>query len=257
MWRLQKIMAHAGLASRRKSEELILQGRVTVNGRVVDRLGTRADPVRDEVRIDGVLLRPERNEYYIVNKPRRVLSAVSDPRGRPVVTKLVPSRVRLVPAGRLDFQSEGLMLLTNDGDLVRTITRAGNLEKVYHVKVARPPSPSALRRLQGGIRSGGKRMAARRIRLLEPGRNPWYEVVLVQGRNRQIRTMFEAVGHRVMKLRRVAIGPLRLGRLTPGQYRELADWEVRRLRRGNRKAVRKGAGALRSKLDRRRAVSRR
>ena len=112
MWRLQKIMAHAGLASRRKSEEIILQGRVTVNGRVVDRLGTRADPVRDEVRIDGVLLRPERNEYYIVNKPRRVLSAVSDPRGRPVVTKLVPSRVRLVPAGRLDFQSEGLMLLT-------------------------------------------------------------------------------------------------------------------------------------------------
>ena len=129
MWRLQKIMAHAGLASRRKSEELILQGRVTVNGRVVDRLGTRADPVRDEVRIDGVLLRPEKTEYYIVNKPRRVLSAVSDPRGRPVVTKLVPSRVRLVPAGRLDFQSEGLMLLTNDGDLVRTVTRAGGWKR--------------------------------------------------------------------------------------------------------------------------------
>lgn len=233
MWRLQKIMAHAGLASRRKSEELILQGRVSLNGKVVDRLGTRADPARDEVRIDGVLLRPEKTEYYIVNKPRGVLSAVSDPRGRPVVTKLVPSRVRLVPAGRLDYQSEGLMLLTNDGDLVRSITRAGNLEKVYHVKVARAPSPSALRRLQNGIRSGGRPMAARRIRLLEPGKNPWYEVVLVQGRNRQIRTMFEAVGHFVMKLRRVAIGPLKLGRLTPGQYRELADWEVRRLRRRN------------------------
>ena len=233
MWRLQKIMAHAGLASRRKSEELILQGRVSLNGKVVDRLGTRADPARDEVRIDGVLLRPEKTEYYIVNKPRGVLSAVSDPRGRPVVTKLVPSRVRLVPAGRLDYQSEGLMLLTNDGDLVRSITRAGNLQKVYHVKVARAPSPSALRRLQNGIRSGGRPMAARRIRLLEPGKNPWYEVVLVQGRNRQIRTMFEAVGHLVMKLRRVAIGPLKLGRLTAGQYRELADWEVRRLRRRN------------------------
>ena len=237
MWRLQKIMARAGLASRRKSEEFILQGRVTVNGRVVDRLGTRADPVRDEVRTDGVLLRPERTEYYIVNKPRGVLSAVSDPRGRPVVTKLVPSRVRLVPAGRLDFQSEGLMLLTNDGDLVRTITRAGALEKVYHVKVARCPSPAALRRLQRGIRSRGKRMAVSRIRLLEPGNNPWYEMVLVQGRNRQIRIMFEAIGHLVMKLRRVAIGPLRLGRLTAGQYRELAGWEVRRLRRGSRRSA--------------------
>ena len=256
MWRLQKIMAHAGLASRRKSEELILQGRVTVNGRVVDRLGTRADPVRDEVRIDGVLLRPEKTEYYIVNKPRRVLSAVSDPRGRPVVTKLVPSRVRLVPAGRLDFQSEGLMLLTNDGDLVRTVTRAGGLEKVYHVKVARRPSPAALRRLQRGIRSGSKRMAVHRIRLLEPGNNPWYEVVLVQGRNRQLRIVFEAVGHRVMKLRRVAIGHLKLGRLAPGQYRELADWEVRRLKRGSLAASREGVSPRRSKLGRRRAAKR-
>ena len=256
MWRLQKIMAHAGLASRRKSEELILQGRVTVNGRVVDRLGTRADPGRDEVRIDGALMRPEKTEYYIVNKPRRVLSAVSDPRGRPVVTKLVPSRVRLVPAGRLDFQSEGLMLLTNDGDLVRTVTRAGGLEKVYHVKVARRPSPAALRRLQRGIRSGGKRMAVRRIRLLEPGKIPWYEVVLVQGRNRQLRIMFGAVGHLVMKLRRVAIGPLRLGRLAPGQYRELADWEVRRLKRGCRAASREGAAPRRSKLGGRQAAKR-
>ena len=208
------------------------------------------------MRIDGVLLRPEKTEYYIVNKPRRVLSAVSDPRGRPVVTKLVPSRVRLVPAGRLDFQSEGLMLLTNDGDLVRTVTRAGGLEKVYHVKVARRPSPAALRRLQRGIRSGGKRMAVHRIRLLEPGKNPWYEVVLVQGRNRQLRIMFEAVGHRVMKLRRVAIGHLKLGRLAPGQYRELADWEVRRLKRGNRAASREGVSPRRSKLGRRRAAKR-
>ena len=256
MWRLQKIMAHAGLASRRKSEELILQGRVTVNGRVVDRLGTRAHPARDEVRIDDVLLRPEKTEYYIVNKPRGVLSAVSDPRGRPVVTKLVPSRVRLVPAGRLDFQSEGLMLLTNDGDLVRSVTRAGGLEKVYHVKVARSPSPAALRRLQRGIRAKGKRMAVHRIRLLEPGKNPWYEVVLVQGRNRQVRIMFGVIGHLVMKLRRVAIGPLRLGRLAPGQYRELADWEVRRLKRGNRVPRQEGVSPRRSKLARRQAVKR-
>lgn len=256
MWRLQKIMAHAGLASRRKSEELILQGRVTVNGRVIDRLGTRADPARDEVRIDGVLLRPEKTEYYIVNKPRGVLSAVSDPRGRPVVTKLVPSRVRLVPAGRLDFHSEGLMLLTNDGDLVRNITRAGGIEKVYHVKVARSPSPAALRRLQRGVRAKGKRMAVHRIRLLEPGKNPWYEVVLVQGRNRQLRIMFGVIGHLVMKLRRVAIGSLRLGRLAPGQYRELADWEVRRLKRGDRAESRKVVRPRRSKLARRQAVNR-
>ena len=170
MWRLQKIMARAGLASRRKSEDFIHRklpaevrlrpGPSHVNGGPGGR-ERRAGPGRcpSAPGADRILHREQ--------AARQVLSAVSDPRGRPVVTKLVPSRVRLVPAGRLDFQSEGLMLLTNDGDLVRTITRAGTLEKVYHVKVARCPSPAALRRLQRGIRSGGKRMAVRRIRLLQ------------------------------------------------------------------------------------------
>ena len=230
MWRLQKILAHAGVRSRRKSEELILQGRVTVNGKLSDQLGTKADPTRDEVRVDGVLLLPEGLEYFILNKPRGVISAASDDRGRPVVTQLVPSKGRLYPAGRLDIQSEGLILLTNDGDLAKFVTCPGTVEKVYQVKVGGYPSVQSIQRLQGGVRVAGHWMSAQRIRLLKHSHNSWYEVALLQGRNRQIRFMFQYIGHPVMKLRRVAIGSLSLGKLAPGQYRELLDWEIRQLK---------------------------
>jgi len=213
--RLQKVVAAAGVASRRKAEQLILEGRVSVNGQTVTRLGTKVDPRQDHVKVDGKLIRPEPLEYFIVNKPQGVLSAVSDASNRPLVTQLVRSKRRLYPVGRLDFQSEGLLILTNDGELTRGITRAGHLEKVYHVKVHGQPSQEKLDRLCRGMSIEGEQFARCEIRELKRARNCWFEVVLWEGRNRQIRRMFEHVGHRVMRVRRTAIGPLVLGDLPP------------------------------------------
>ena len=227
--RLQKVVAAAGVASRRKAEQLILEGRVSVNGQTVTRLGTKVDPRQDHVKVDGKLIRPEPLEYFIVNKPQGVLSAASDPSNRPLVTQLVRSKRRLYPVGRLDFQSEGLMILTNDGELTRRITRAGNLEKVYQVKVHGQPSQEKLDRLCGGMSIEGEQFARCEIRKLKRARNCWFEVVLHEGRNRQIRRMFEHLGHRVMRVRRTAIGPLVLGDLSPGDYRKLTSGEVKLL----------------------------
>ena len=229
--RLQRILAHAGVASRRKSEELISQGRVTVNNETITRLGSQADPATDEICLDGKPIRNERLEYYILNKPRGVLSAVSDPLRRPVVTQYVRSSSRLYPAGRLDFHSEGLIVLTNDGELARLITQAGRLPKIYQVKVQGQPPQEKIERLLAGIRVEGARLAARRVRLLERASNAWYEVTLEQGRNRQIRIMFERIGHPVRRLRRIAVGPLRLGDLPQGSYREMTSREVELLRK--------------------------
>lgn len=228
--RLQKIIARAGIASRRKAEELIRQGMVTVNGRVVTELGSRADPEKDHIKVEGKLIQPERLEYFAVHKPRSVLSAVSDERGRPVVTDLVPSGARLYPAGRLDFDSEGLVILTNDGDLAKRILKAGQWDKKYRVKVHGRPSERKLRLLSGGLRVKRERFAPCRIRPLKIGDNCWFEVVLKEGRNRQIRRMFEAVGHSVMRLRRVAVGPVRLGDLPPGRCRRLTQQEIQTLK---------------------------
>jgi len=227
--RLQKVVAAAGVASRRKAEQLILEGRVSVNGQTVTRLGTKVDPRQDHVKVDGKLIRPEPLEYFIVNKPQGVLSAASDPSNRPLVTQLVRSKRRLYPVGRLDFQSEGLMILTNDGELTRRITRAGNLKKVYQVKVHGQPSQENLDRLCGGMSIEGEQFARCKIRELKRARNCWFEVVLHEGRNRQIRRMFEHLGHRVMRVRRTAIGPLVLGDLSPGGYRKLTFGEVQLL----------------------------
>ena len=227
--RLQKIVAAAGVASRRKAEQLILDGRVSVNGQTVTRLGTKVDPQQDHVKVDGKLIRPEPLEYFIVNKPQGVLSAASDPLKRPLVTRLVRSQRRLYPVGRLDFQSEGLMILTNDGELTRGITRAGTLEKVYQVKVRGQPAQEKLDRLCGGMRIEGEKFARCEIRELKRARNCWFEVVLREGRNRQIRRMFEHVGHPVMRVRRTAIGPVTLGNLPPGGYRKLTFREVQLL----------------------------
>lgn len=228
--RLQKVIARAGVASRRKAEQLIRQGRVIVNGKVVTELGFRVEPEDDSVKVDGKRIHPEKLQYYIVNKPAGVLSAAADPSGRPVVTDLVKSSCRLYPAGRLDWNSEGLILLTNDGELTRSVTRCGTLEKRYRVKVLGRPSPEKLQRLRLGIRLEGEKLAPCEIKLLKPGDNSWYQVVLRQGRNRQIRRMFAAIGHPVMRLKRFAIGPIRLGRLRPGDFRALAESELRVLR---------------------------
>jgi 23S rRNA pseudouridine2605 synthase len=243
--RLQKIIAAAGLASRRKAETLITEGRVRVNGQLVTELGAKANPAQDHIRVDGKLLHgPEQPRYYMVNKPKGFVTTVSDPEGRPTVMKFV-ERVgaRLFPVGRLDYQSEGLLLMTNDGALANALTRAAaRVEKTYLVKVSGHPAESALEQLRQGIMiergrpgSGTGRILTEpaAIRLLRDAENPWYEVILTEGRNRQIRKLFEEIGHHVEKIRRVGYGPLVLD-IPPGEVRELQPSEVAALERAAR-----------------------
>jgi 23S rRNA pseudouridine2605 synthase len=235
--RLQKLIAAAGLASRRHAEEMIAAGEVTINGKIVTTLGTKADPARDHIKVRGRLINPllaAREKFYILlNKPRGYLSSVADPEGRPLVTELVPSSLgRLHPVGRLDFNTEGLLLLTNDGDFTNFITAArNNVAKVYEVKVKGVPTDDAVERLRRGIRlDDGERTSPAEIKKLEESAtNSWFEVILHEGRNQQIRRMFDAVGHSVLKLRRVRIGSLADERLAPKQWRMLAPAEVTRL----------------------------
>jgi 23S rRNA pseudouridine2605 synthase len=240
--RLQKLIAAAGIASRRKAEELITQGRVAVNGQVVSELGSKADPQRDHIKVDGKLLRfPERNIYILLNKPKGYVTTVSDPEGRPTVMDLVKSvGGRIYPVGRLDYSSEGLLLLTDDGELANHLTRAAShVEKTYLVKVSGRPAEENIAKLRRGIKIGRRpgahpgeavRTAPARIRIVRDAENPWYEVMLIEGKHRQIRRMFEEIGHHVEKIKRVRYGPLTLD-LEPGQWRPLAPREVEALRR--------------------------
>jgi 23S rRNA pseudouridine2605 synthase len=253
--RLQKIIAAAGICSRRKAEELIVSGRVQVNGTTVTELGTKADPARDHIRVDGKLLHgPERHRYFLLNKPKGYVTTASDPEGRPTVMDLIRGGERVFPVGRLDYASEGLLVMTNDGELANTLTRAASrIEKTYLVKVSGRPKGSDLEQLRHGLMidrgkagSGEGRVmtAPAKVRLAREGENPWYELVLIEGRNREIRKMFEEIGHHVEKIRRVGYGPLVLD-VKPGESRELAADEVEKLRR----AVRAG----KSKTEQRRA----
>lgn len=237
--RLQKIIAAAGIASRRKAEELIQQGLVSVNGKTVTELGSKADPETDSIRVNDKLLKgAERHEYIALNKPRGYVTTVSDPEGRPTVMELVHSKARIYPVGRLDFNSEGLLLLTNDGDLAHKLMKAAShIPKTYLVKVAGHPEEEKLRRLRAGVtiaeeRNPGRRVrtAPAQIRVIKEAENPWLEVTLHEGRNRQIRKMFEEVGHHVEKIRRVRYGPLELD-LPPGESRMLNLKEVAQLQR--------------------------
>lgn len=242
--RLQKIISASGIASRRKAEILIQQGRVTVNGRIVTELGSKAIPGRDHIKVDGKLIRgfPEKL-YILLNKPRQVMSTVSDPQGRIKVIDLVDVPEKVYPVGRLDYNTEGLILLTNDGDFAKAAASAGgHLLKVYHVKVRSVPAERALNRLREGMRlPGGSQLARCRIRPLKEGNNSWFEVTLTQGKNRQIRDMFQAIGNPVMKLRRTKIGFLTDHGLAPGQFRSLTPGEVNRiLRLGKENSLREG-----------------
>ena len=234
--RLQKVLAHAGVASRRASESLILQGRVSVNGQVVTELGTKVDPRQDVITVDGQSLdkQTEALVYIILNKPRHVLSAASDEqRGRQTVLDLVDVPERVYPVGRLDLLSEGLILLTNDGDLTQKLTHPGHkVEKEYHVLVTGKPSSQALTRWrQGKIEVGGKPTARAGVKILRmKGEDTWLNVILTEGRKRQIRETAKILGHPVRNLVRVRIGPIRLGRLGLGKWRHLSPGEVARLK---------------------------
>lgn len=235
--RLQKIIAHAGVASRREAEAMIREGRVTVNGRVVTELGTKADPGRDHIKVDGKLVsRAEPHRYILLYKPKEVMTTVDDPQGRRTVIDLVRGvHERIYPVGRLDFHSEGLVLLTNDGELAFKVSHPthGSV-KTYNVKVRGVPEERIIDKLQRGITIDGKRTLPCEItRIKTTGQNgdgnSWFEVKLREGRTQQIRKMFQAVGHPVSKLKRVAIGPISDPKLSPGLWRELTKQEVKML----------------------------
>lgn len=273
--RLQKIIAAAGITSRRNAEKLIASGAVSVNGQIVTELGSKADPERDHIRVNGKLLRgPERHVYLLMNKPKGYVTTMADPEGRPTVMDLLRGiRVRVYPVGRLDYASEGLLLLTNDGELAHKLMKAAShVPKVYVVKVAGVPDESGLEKIRRGLsiptdskfqpqtnrsvtksrllRSADKsstrfispgrddrskkssarvRTAPTKVKLIREGDNPWYEVTLTEGRNRQIRRMFEEIGHHVEKIKRVRYGPLSLD-VPPGEFRRLDVREVEKLK---------------------------
>lgn len=238
--RLQKIIAAAGVASRRKAEELIVAGAVTINGRLVKELGAKADPERDHIKVRGRLINPRLKHrekiYILLNKPLGVLTSRSDPKNRPLVIDLVGQyRDKVHPVGRLDFNTEGLLLLTNDGDFTNLITGAKQAPKVYEVKVKGKPSEYQIAMIERGVTVDGKRTAPAVIRLMEKSEtNAWYRVTLYEGRNQQIRKMFDHIGHSVIKLRRVAIGFLKNERLKPGEFRLLSEAEVKRFFRSSK-----------------------
>lgn len=239
------------MASRRKAEDMIRNGLVTVNGNVVSELGSKADWAHDRIVVAGKPLRPAAHQHHLLfYKPKGVVTTLSDPEGRPTIQPFLRGiRERLYPAGRLDFHSEGLLLLTNDGELANRVLHASSaLPKTYWVKVAGRPQAAQLERLRKGVLIEGRRTAPAQIRWLAAsaagGRerrqagvyrtstdNPWLEVVLIEGRNHQIRKMFAAIGHPVEKLKRVGIGTLSIGALKPGTMRPLTEAEVARLRR--------------------------
>jgi 23S rRNA pseudouridine2605 synthase len=257
--RLQKIIAAAGIASRRKAEELITAGLVSLNGQTVTELGTKADPEVDSIKVSGHLLGgAERHVYLLLNKPKGHVTTVTDPEGRPTVLDLVRGiKARVYPVGRLDYLSEGLLLLTNDGALMQKLTHASShVPKTYLVKVSGKPSDAKIAELRAGVflpaertplkspeaqqksrtttrRSKAVRTAPLRIKMVREAENPWFEITMIEGRNRQLRRMFEQIGHHVEKIKRVRYGPLELD-VEPGEFRQLTPQEVERLKSATR-----------------------
>ncbi|MGH7137060.1 MAG: pseudouridine synthase, partial [Pirellulales bacterium] len=227
--RLQKVMAAAGIGSRRRCEELILAGRVEVDRRAVRKLGTRVDAQQQEIRVDGDPLKTMRRAYFLVNKPVGVVSTNFDPSGRPrVIDLLPPTKERLFTVGRLDLSSEGLMLVTNDGELANRLTHPRyGVEKTYHALVAGRPNAEVLESLRRGVHlaEGMARVASVKVRK-DLKQSMLLEIVLAEGRNREIRRILAKVGHKVLRLKRVAIGPLRLKDIEPGQWRPLRGHEL-------------------------------
>jgi len=230
--RLQKLIAQAGIASRRASEQIILAGEVSVNGEIITELGTKADPVRDHIKVRGKLintrLQTRSDVYILLNKPKGYLSSAADPEGRKLVVDLVKGHGRLYPVGRLDYNTEGLIILTNDGEFTNFIASSKKIPKVYEVKVKGLPSSVAINKLRRGVLlEDGYKTAPADIKDLKPtDKNGWYEVTLYEGHNQQIRKMFDAIGNSVVKLRRIAIGTVTDPHLKPGQSRPLTTKEI-------------------------------
>jgi len=232
--RLQKVIARAGIASRRKSEELIKEGRVKVNGKVIKELGVKVTP-SDRVEVDGVQIEKEEPVYFLLYKPRGVISSVSDDKGRKVVTDFFPyQQERIFPVGRLDYDTSGLLLLTNDGEFANLLMHPRNqIDKVYVVKSKGIPSKENLRKLEKGIHLEDGKTAPAKVKMLSVDKQKQtaiIEIIIHEGRNRQVRRMFEAIGHEVLKLKRERYGFLTLQGLSAGDARELTHHEVKLLR---------------------------
>jgi 23S rRNA pseudouridine2605 synthase len=238
--RLQKVLSRAGIASRRAAEKVMAEGRVTVNGETVRELGTKADVAVDDIRVDGVRARPPQTPVYLVlYKPKGVVTTRHDPEGRSTVMDLVPSVAGLFPVGRLDVTTEGLLLLTNDGAFAERVSHPRyEVPRVYEAKVRRVPDEVTLARLRKGVRVEGQRMAVDRVRIVEAANNSWLEVTLHEGKHHEVRRLLEAVGHPVSKLKRIALGPLTLRGLKPGEFRHLTPSEVKAFLKPSRPARR-------------------
>jgi len=237
--RLQKILSRAGVASRRGAETLMEEGRVSVNGVPARQPGAKADPEHDDVRVDGVRVQAAVARVYILlNKPKGAVTTRHDPQGRTTVMDLVPAVAGLFPIGRLDVNTEGLILLTNDGGFAERVSHPRyEVPRVYRAKVRGVPDRGTLERLRRGLTVEGERMAVDRARVVEADNNAWLEITLHEGKHHEVRRLLEAVGHPVSKLRRIALGPLRDRGLAPGQFRYLTPREVRAFRGRTRRAL--------------------
>jgi 23S rRNA pseudouridine2605 synthase len=228
-------LAKAGFASRREAERMVTERRVSVNGKIIETLGFKADPGKDHIKVDGRrLTHPEPKVILLLNKPRGYLSAVRDPKGRPTVLDLLKKvRWRIFPVGRLDFDAEGLLLLTNDGDLAHFLSHPRfSIPKTYLVKVAGAPEEGKLIRLKRGVMlEDGKAKAVSCSLIRQKEKNSWVRVVVTEGRNRLVKRMFSAIGHPVLKLKRIEYGPIQLGDLPFGQFRYLTPEETEKLHR--------------------------
>lgn len=228
--RLQKLLAKAGISSRRKAEDMILEGRVTVNGTVVLELGTKADPSHDVIALDNMVIASAENKVYVmVHKPSGYITSLSDPEGRPTVMNIVSTvPERIVPVGRLDYETEGLLILTNDGDFSQQLQHPRfQVERCYRVKVKGMPPQAVIEKLRSGVFIDSVKTNTCRIKVLDRlDKNTWLEVRLKEGRNRQIRKMFEVVGYDALRIIRIAFGPLELGALPVGSFRFLTRKEI-------------------------------
>ena len=255
---MQKVLANAGIGSRRECEAFILEGRVAVDGEIVDELGSRVDATRQQIRVDGVVLPRPQRLYFILNKPTGVVCTNRDPSGRTRAVDLIPSDERLFTVGRLDRSSEGLLIITNDGELANQLTHPRyGIEKTYRVRVAGHPAPPLLAKLRRSIRlaDGFAKVAAIRVKRRYKA-NTELEIVLNEGRNREIRRILARIGHKVQRLKRVAMGPLQLGDLPSGAYRPLKRDEIQRLRKSIREnRAGKPAPAVRRKRQPRASAS--
>jgi len=239
MERLQKILAHAGVGSRRQCEELIAAGRVSVDGVILRQLGTQVDPEKQRVAVDGEAIHAERHVYWLVNKPRGYLCTNRDPARRPLAIELVPHvDQRVYTVGRLDEDSEGLLLLTNDGALAHRLMHPRfGVEKTYVVQVAGSPSREDIDKLLKGVWLSDGQVKARHVKRLKgQGTSTWLRIILSEGKNREIRRMLARLGHKVLRLRRTAIGPIALGALASGKTRKMSGAELRELQRASEKA---------------------